>query len=157
MSSNGNTKFYPHKVYCFINLITYLQILFVRSGFSESTRNQFSTTGLSDVYDGTLWNDFLTVNDIPFLSECYNYILLLNVDWLQPYKHIEYSVGVIYLVILNLPHSICYMSENVILFGVIPGPHEPSQTINTYLSPLVSGFGKEFNSSCLNQIIQNVL
>lgn len=51
---------------------------------------------------------------------------------------ITYSVGVIYLVILNLPRSIRYKRENVILFGVIPGPSEPSLTVNSYLSPLVS-------------------
>ena len=103
----------------------------------ESTRNQFSTSGLSDVYNGTLWNEFLMVNNVPFLTECHNYALLLNIYWLQPFKHIEYYVGVIYLVVLNLPRSIRYKRENVILFGVIPGPSEPSLTINSYLLPLV--------------------
>ena len=74
---------------------------------------------------------------VPFLSECYNYGLLLNIDWLQPYKHIQYSVGIVYLVILNLPRSIRYKRQNVILFGIIPGPSEPSLSINSYLLPLV--------------------
>ena len=60
--------------------------------------------------------------------------IILNIHWLQPYEHTAYSVGVIYLGILNLPHSIRYKWENVILFGV-PGP---SLTVNTYLAPLVS-------------------
>jgi len=34
------------------------------------------------------------VNDVPFLSGSNNYALLLNIDWLQPYKHVVYSVGV---------------------------------------------------------------
>lgn len=113
----------------------------MRAGFvqqCESTRSKFSTLGLSDVYDGTIWKDFLTVDGVPFLSENNNYGLLLNVDWLQPYKHITYSVGVVYLVVLNLPRAIRFKRENVILFGVIPGPCEPSLTINTYLNPLVS-------------------
>ena len=78
------------------------------SGFvekCESTSNIFSESRLSTVYDGTLWKNFLSVKNVPFLSECYNYGLLLNIDWLQPYKYIQYSVGVVYLVILNLPHS----------------------------------------------------
>ena len=104
----------------------------------ESTRAQFSASGLSDVYDGSIWKDFLTVDDVPFLTERHNYGILLNVDWLQPYKHIEYSVGVIYLFFFNVPRSIRYKRENVILFGVIPGPCEPSLTINSYLLPLVT-------------------
>ena len=43
-----------------------------------------------------------------------------------------------YLVILNLPRSIRFKRENVILIGVIPGPCEPSLSVNSYLSPLVS-------------------
>lgn len=61
---------------------------------------------------------------------------MINVDWFQPFKLSWYSVGVIYLVV-NLPRSERFKVENVILVGVIPGPHEPSGTINSYLSPLV--------------------
>ena len=59
---------------------------------------------------------------------------------LTGYSHINivYSVGLVYLVILNLPRSIRFKRENVILVGVIPGPCEPSLTVNTYLSTLVS-------------------
>ena len=47
-------------------------------------------------------------------------------------------MGVIFLVILNLPRDIRFKRENVLLFGIIPGPSKPSLTVNTYLSPLVS-------------------
>ena len=59
-------------------------------------------------------------------------------DWFQPYKHRIYSVGVIYLAIMNLPHAIRFKRENIIIIGLLPGPAEPSKTINTYLTPLVS-------------------
>ena len=62
---------------------------------------------------------------------------MLHVDWFQPYKHSTYSLGVIYLVILNFPRNIRYKLENSIIIGFIPGPHEPSGNINTYLGPLV--------------------
>ena len=62
---------------------------------------------------------------------------MLNVDWFQPFKLARYSVGMIYLVVMNLPRNERFKIENVILVGVIPGPHEPSGNINTYLSPLV--------------------
>lgn len=143
ISHSGHHKFYPKKVYCFASIISSLQSLLLRTGFMqlcESTRNSFSTETLKfdDVYDGTLWKDFLCVENIPFLSQCNNYALLMNVDWIQPFEHIVYSVGLIYLVILNLPRSVRFKRENVILFGIIPGPCEPSRTINHYLSPLVA-------------------
>ena len=142
VSRTGHSKFYPHKIFCFSSLIVCLQAHVLRTGFvelCESTRNNISTEALlTDVYDGLIWNQFLTVENTPFLSQRNNYGLLLNVDWFQPYKHVQYSVGVIYLVILNLPRSIRFKRENVILFGIIPGPREPSLTINSFLSPLVA-------------------
>ena len=145
ISSSGNKKVYPHKIYCFVSLISSLQNLLLRTGFAtncESTRNNFSESGLSDVYDGSIWKDFLTIDNAPFLSQSNCYGLLLNIDWLQPYKHTQHSVGVIYMVILNLPRSIRFKRENVILCGVIPGPNEPSLTINSYLAPIVSDLEK---------------
>ena len=65
-------------------------------------------------------------------------LLMLNVDWFQPFEHFTYSVGVICLVLLNLPQAVRYKRENIILVGVIPGPSEPPLNINSYLSPLVS-------------------
>jgi len=70
------------------------------------------------------------------LESEYNLALTLNVDF-QPYKHLTYSVGVTYGVVLNLPRNICYKRENVILIGVIPGPEEPKHDINSLL-PMVN-------------------
>ena len=39
--------------------------------------------------------------------------------------------------ILNLPRESRFKQENTILVGLIPGPHEPSRDINTFLRPLV--------------------
>ena len=60
----------------------------------------------------------------PFLSEPGNYALMLNMDFFQPYKHIQYSVGAIYVTILNLPRAIRIKPENVVLIGLIPGPRQ---------------------------------
>ena len=87
---------------------------------------------------------------MPFLSKSNCYGLLLNIDWLQPYKHTQHSVGVIYIVILNLPHSVRFKRENVILFEIIPGPNEPSLTINSYLKPLVLDLQKLWEGVKLN-------
>ena len=49
----------------------------------------------------------------------------------------EYSVGVLYLVIANLPCFEHYKLENVMIVGVLPGPSEPKKNMNTYLTSLV--------------------
>ena len=74
----------------------------------------------------------------PFLSEPGNFALMLNMDFFHPYKHVEYSLGAIYLTILNLPRGTRNKSNNVILVGLIPGPHEPQHDINSFLEPLIS-------------------
>ena len=82
-------------------------------------------------------------NGKSFLAEPYNLSLMLNYDWFQPYDLSTYSVGVLYLVILNLPRAIRFKPENVLIAVVIPGPKEPSLSeMNSYLRPIV----KELNS-----------
>ena len=63
---------------------------------------------------------------------------MLNIDWFQPFSGCVYSVGVLYLAIMNLPRSHRYKRQNILILGIIPGPSEPPLTINSYLSPLVS-------------------
>lgn len=90
-----------------------------------------------DIYDGQVWKDFLDPEGTPFLSVPYNFALCLNVDWFQPFKHSQYSCGAMYVSILNLPRAERLAAENVILIGVIPGPHEPELTMNSFLEPFV--------------------
>ena len=53
------------------------------------------------------------------------------------YKVFAYSVGAIYLTVMNLPRSVHYKRKNVILVGILPGPCEPKGNINSYLEPLI--------------------
>uniref|UniRef100_A0A1A7YTN3 Transposase domain-containing protein n=1 Tax=Iconisemion striatum TaxID=60296 RepID=A0A1A7YTN3_9TELE len=92
---------------------------------------------LADVYDGQVWKEHQYINGEPFLAEPNNFALMLNVDWFQPFKNAPYSVGAIYLVILNLPREERFKEENMILVGLIPGPKEPSLNINVFLDLLV--------------------
>ena len=62
---------------------------------------------------------------------------MLNLDWFQPYKLTQSSVGALYLTIMNLPYDQRFRRENIILLGIIPGPCEPPRDINQYLKPLV--------------------
>ena len=89
---------------------------------------------LTDVYDGKLWKEWMDFDNVPFLKVPGNLILMLNLDWFQPYKHTPYSIGVIYLVIQNLPRRLRFKPENIIIVGTIPGPREPScDELNPYL------------------------
>ena len=67
---------------------------------------------LADVYDCAVWKQFQYVDGDPFLAMPRNYGFMLNVDWYQPFKHSPYSIGVIYLVLLNLPRAMRFKKEN---------------------------------------------
>ena len=73
-----------------------------------------------------------------FLAEPGNLGFILNFDFFQPYDHLTYSLGALYMSVLNLPRNCCHEQENTILVGLIPGPHEPKRYINTFLRPLVA-------------------
>ena len=134
-------KLVPRKVYTYNGLKASLTKLFRRSGFSyncEKWRNRKKTQGVyTDLYDGLVWETFQSVNGTPFLQVPNNLGLILNIDWFNPFKHVEYSVGVLYLVVANLPRSERYKIDNVIIVGVLPGPKEPRKHMNSYLKPLV--------------------
>ena len=93
---------------------------------------------MSDIYDGQMWKDCSNVNGRPFLSQPNSLALSLNVDWFRPFKHSQYSIGVIYIAVLNLPREIRYLPANIIITGIIAGPNEPSKTMmNPVLEPIV--------------------
>ena len=64
--------------------------------------------------------------------------MMLNFDFFQPMKHRnDYFVGVLYLVLLNLPRSERFKWENVIVVGITPAiGHEPEH-FNEFLKPAV--------------------
>ena len=41
------------------------------------------------------------------------------------------------MTVTNLPREVGYKQENVILVGILAGPHEPEHDINSFLEPLV--------------------
>ncbi len=156
----GTEKFYPSLVYPYSSLVTTLKSFFKRPNFlraCEEWRQSIATdpNALRDIYDGKLWKDFFCFEGIPFLSERNNIGLMLNVDWFQPFKHRTYSVGVLYLAVMNLPRNIRFKRENIIIVGVIPGPSEPPLTINTYLSPLVSELLSLWNDGIVCNVLES--
>ena len=92
-----------------------------------------------------------------FFSDRRNLGGLLNVDWFQPFANSEHSVGVIYIVLLNLSRSIRFHPENVIIVGIIPGPKEPELVINSFLEPLVDDLLLFWNGIYLKENSEDAL
>ena len=139
----AKSKLVPRKLYQYQSIIHVLKRLVQRKDFLNKCeqwrrRSQFIPKDTySDIYDGQVWKDHEYINGIPFLAVPHNFCLTVNVDWFNPFKRAQYSAGVIYMVIQNLPRSERYKTENIILVGLIPGPKEPKRDINPFLAPLV--------------------
>ncbi|KAG0804714.1 hypothetical protein G6F19_013996 [Rhizopus arrhizus] len=91
-----------------------------------------------DIYDGRVWNQLVDSNGQVFTSQPRSLMVSLNVDWFQPSDNMKHSSGAIYLAINNLPRNTRMKFSNIVLAGVIPGPHEPNDDqIQNFLKPLV--------------------
>ena len=116
------------KVYPYFPLRFSIQRLVLKPGFlreCEKWRERERTIPeniLGDISDGLIWKSFKEC----FLSSPYSYLLTLNIDWFQPFKRTEYSVGAIYAIIQNLPREKRFKEENI-----------PNLSIHTYLKPLI--------------------
>ncbi|CAG8707168.1 15007_t:CDS:2 [Rhizophagus irregularis] len=144
-TSKGNHLIKPIKVYPYYSIIQQLELLLSKpemENLLESCfKREIDDDIFADVYEGRVWKTFTDTNGQPFFVKNVLEIHIgfaLNLDWFSPCKHIQYSVGVIYLTILNLPRHIRFREENTFVIGIIPGPHEPDvNEIHQYIEPLV--------------------
>ncbi len=137
---SGRTILYPLKTYCYNGLKPTLQRLLLCPYFIECCdlwKTRPVNSHVSDIYDGKVWKYFLNYAGTPFLQASFTFGLMLNIDWFQPYKHTISSVGVIYL---NLPRTLRFKVENLIIVGIIPGPSEPQHDINSLYTPSSRNF-----------------
>lgn len=139
---NGKTCFYPIKYYCANSIIEELEKCLLRKNFASSCelwrKRQMKEGFLADVYDGNLWKEFQVVNGISFLEKARNYGFMLNFDFFQPMKHRkDYSVGVFYLALLNLPRAERFKWENIIVIGIVPSLDREPKDLNQFLEPAV--------------------
>jgi len=100
---------------------------------------------MADIWDGTVWNEFPETEDGGgiFTKTSGNLVFSLYLDWFNAEgtssRGSHNSIGSITLICLNLPPAKRYKIENIFVFGVIPGPREPSlEQINHVMLPLVS-------------------
>ena len=96
---------------------------------------------------GKYGKTFNSIMVSPFLSAPFTYGLMLNIDWFKPCKHTEYSVGAMYLTFMNLPRTMRFRQENVLLIGLIAGPSEPETDINPFLA-FPGNIGQKDYSGC---------
>ena len=139
---SGKVCFYPHKLYCFNSIIDQVEALLKRPGLPEMCEQwrerQIDDNIVADVYDGSIWRDFLTYKGSDFLNAPRNLAFAINVDWFQPFKRrCDRSIGVIYLVLLNLPREERFKWENVIVAGIVPEMSKEPKSLNTFLAPIV--------------------
>lgn len=139
---SGKVYFYPHKLYCFNSIIDQVEGLLERPGAPEMCKRwrerQLEDDIIVDVYDGSIWKDFLKFKGDNFLNAPRNLAFAINVDWFQPFKRRnDRSVGVLYLVLLNLPKEERFKWENIILEGIVPEMAKEPKSLNTFLEPIV--------------------
>ena len=117
-------RFYPHKIYCFNSVIDQVKGLRKRPVVPEMCekrrKNQVDETIVADVYDGSIWRDFLKFKGNDSLNAPRNLAFAINVDWFQPFKRRnDRSVEVIYLGLLNLRREQRFKWENIIVAGIV--------------------------------------
>ena len=129
-----------------VNIKEQLTLFFGRKNFEVACRKwaerRNDTEALFDIYDGEIWKSFEDENGEPFFT--YKYAdthigLILNMDWFQPFVNSQYSIGVIYAVICNLPCNERFKPYNTLILAIIPGPKKPKlHGINNYLCPIIN-------------------
>ena len=99
---------------------------------------------MTNIFHGQFLCAFTGPDGLPFHSnqQAGRYSFSLCVDFFNPFTNKQAgkkcSIGLISIVCISLPASMCYKPENMFLAGVVPGPNEPPLTaLNHYLTPLV--------------------
>ena len=116
-----------------------IEALVDRDVFAESDSQ-------SDIFSGDVLQHFPASDGSTFLPSRPSegrYIFGLSVDAFNPFLNKQAgkkaSSTAVYMVLLNLPPSARYKTENMYLAGIVPGPREPSLTqINHLLRPLIN-------------------
>ncbi len=127
------------------NIKCRLQQLYNKKGFEELcqkwTDRPNNDQELIDIYDRRIWKTFKNSDNQLFFRQQVSDShlgIMLNLDWFQPYNNSQYSVGVMYGIICNLPRSERFKTSNIITLTVIPGPDKPKlHQLNYYLASVI--------------------
>ena len=140
---NGTKRFSPIKVYCYNSIKESLNLLLLRPHFFQvcqdwKTREVPSNT-LCDIYDGQVWKTMFSSQSHALDEGRLDLGIMINCDWFQPYKRrSNISIGVLYAVIANLPWTMRFLPENVLILGILPALSKEPSSLNTFLQPLIT-------------------
>lgn len=139
--SDNKVDYYPLKLYCYKPISESLENLLRRDGVELDCnlwRHRKVPTGTyADVYDGKVWARFQNVGGKTFLADENNYALMVNCDWFQPFsRRSDLSIGVIYMTLQNLPRTVRFRRENLIIVGVIPSLQKEPEYLRYFLEPM---------------------
>ena len=145
-SSKDSRIFRSIMTFPLVNIKQQLTLFFGRKNFEVACRKwaerRNETEALFDIYDGNIWKNFKDEHgELFFTKECADTHIgmMLNMDWFQPFVNSQYSVGVIYAVICNLPRNERFKPYNTLTLAVIPSPKELKlHGINNYLYPIIN-------------------
>lgn len=96
-----------------------------------------------DIWNSDFCRQFLAFGDGLFSELPGHLMFAMAVDWLNPHGNLTakkiVSIGVVYLVCLNLPLEIRYLQENICLLSIIPGFKEPThRQVHHFFDPIVA-------------------
>lgn len=91
---------------------------------------------MRDVYDGTMWRQ-LCAEYLCRREKVISLVLLGSADWFAPFQK-HYSVGIVQLLLLNLPVQERIKTENALFSVAMHGPKEVSYTLDYQLQFLVA-------------------
>ena len=131
----SGVTFRPRLIFPVPSIREQLATLYNHPGFDnmlQSFLNKNSSEhDLSDIYDGEIWKTFPEQCNLPGCGPFFaqdkldeHLGLAISLDWFQPFDKSPYSTGVLYAAILNLPREERFKTENMLLLGLLPGPHE---------------------------------
>jgi hypothetical protein len=87
--------------------------------------------------DATQWRNIDSQN-LGFVIDLRNIRITMTTDGMNPFMNSStHSTWPIVLTILNLPPWLCNKQKYIMMSGLIPGPQQPGNNIDTYLKSLV--------------------
>jgi hypothetical protein len=141
VAGSGKVKGNPRKMFCYFPIIPRFKRWFANKKEAELLRwhkDKHKDDGMiRHPADSTQWRNIDSRNP-SFANDPRNIRVALSTDRMNPFMNNSvHSTWPIVLTIFNLPPWLCNKRKYLMLSGLIPGPNEAGNDIDTYLRPLV--------------------